>query len=1036
MTSFTQLLVEQGVESQVLEVRDAYLLNKVTQSSSSTPKGNDGHELVASAVESLALNTSDPTEKTSLFDKAFMLRRESRPTSGMEGIKAAACLGADGVLAGRSAEVLMLLREYEIPSISELLVADAPFEDRLFIRTVRAFILLVRRAGGWEDLRAAAHEIELLREDHVRTIQTQSSFEEDKHLSSTAQLISGFNLAKIVDLASTYTASGQPPNVNAQYQRHAANREELSRFASDSTFGLLGDLIQAASGQLIDTSIWTGTGRLGSALRNFVSSLASPNRSHPVLELWPSQRTAIDSHLLDPARRAVVVEMPTSAGKTLIAEFSIIQAHALNEDSTVAYIVPTRALVNQITRRLRYDLRPLDLVVESAVPVFELDPTEDLLLRENVDVLVTTPEKLDLLIKSGHPVVSQISLAVVDEAHNLADGVRGARLELLLGMLKRECPETRFLLLTPFVPNADQLASWLGDGAESTIAVDWRPSERIAVTAHWQKPRKKPYELTLTTVASSGNVDVQSGKTVVVGTPSDVQVTSKASTTVALTRALEDRGGVLVLAKGKKTAETRAGEIAQHRTPLQDKSELLRAVIHFAEDELGSDHLLPGLLARGIAYHHAGLSHDLRYLIEQLIDQGEVNVIVGTTTLAQGLNFPISSVIVETLTRPQGFGKPWKKLSYSEFWNIAGRAGRAMRDPLGLVAFPCVDKNARQEVSAFLSAEAAAVASSLLAATKGLTEAAHEFNLSFIRDNPDLAVFLQYLTHVTRVGGAEQTAAELEDVLRSSLVFHQLGTDEGSLSSPLVSLAREYVNILHKQDRGFLALTDGTGFSLASARLIYGQSSNDFPEFKTADFWSHKSLFSGDNVALTNVVKVLGDIPELKLGLRDQSYTSFDPSVVAGITRDWVEGQNMRVIADRWFAFPGLDEDARLRDASSYVHGKLIGQIPWGIGAMQKILLSDESSDTEHIPSFVFYGVSSWEAVLMRMGGVPRGLAQKLGSIWATEKHAPSSFQELRSWISQLPDEHWRTAAPEDGHLSGGDASLVWQVLSGEHEAI
>ncbi|TQK20146.1 RAD3-like DEAD/DEAH box helicase [Microbacterium sp. SLBN-154] len=1030
MTAFTQLLVDEGVEDVVQDAREEYLLARALADEVGIAVESEASQVVAAVVESLGLAAQDVGERVSLFTRAFILRRDRPLASGLDGLLAAASLAADGVLANRSAEVLMLLRDYLVPPVEQLVAESDVLSRRLLVRTVRAFVLLVRRSGGWEDIRAAAEEISLLRQEHQRASEATSEAS-TVGAAEALQLVSGFNLAKIVDLTATFTASGQPANVQVQFERHAGNRNELGRFAPDAIFGVLGDLIQAAAGRMIQTSIWTGTTRLGKALRDFVGSVASPERPNPLLELWPSQRAAIDSHLLDPARRAVVVEMPTSAGKTLIAEFSIIQAHALNPDSTVVYVVPTRALVNQITQRLRQDFAPLNLVVEAAVPVFELDPTEDSLLRSKVDILVSTPEKLDLLIKAQHPTASEISLVVVDEAHNIADGVRGARLELLLGLLKRERAETRFLLLTPFVPNADQLASWLGDGTESTIAIDWRPSERIAVTGHWVKPRGKDYRLNLTTVASAGNVDVESGRTAFVGKPSTTRISSKAATTVELVGSLSGRGGVLVLARGKGTSETRAEEIASHREARTGLAPFHQAVIHFAGDELGADHLLPRLLERGVAYHHAGLSHDLRYLIEALIDGGHVDVVVGTTTLAQGLNFPISSVIVETLTRTQGYGQPWKDLTYSEFWNIAGRAGRAMRDPLGLVAFPCVTRSDREEVADFLRGEAAAVASALLDATAALGDASSTFNLAFTRQNPDLAVFLQYLTHVARVGGADQTASEIEDVLRSSLVFHQASDAASGLPDALLSLARGYVRSIEKEDRGFLALADGTGFSLASARLVYGQTAAEFPEFRASEFWSRENLFHNDPKPLADVITLLGGVPELKLGLSD-SPASFDPAVVAGVTRDWVSGADMTQIADRWFTYGNASPSKRLRDASAYVHGKLVGQIPWGIGAMQKLLLPADATETDaaHIPSFVFYGVSSWQAVLMRMGGVPRRLAHSLGESWAQEREVPNSFAELREWISRLSPEVWRDATPQ-GAMSGDEAALIWRSLTG-----
>jgi replicative superfamily II helicase len=60
-----------------------------------------------------------------------------------------------------------------------------------------------------------------------------------------------------------------------------------------------------------------------------------------------------------------MVNLPTSSGKTFIAEFRILQAlnQFADEDGWIAYIVPTRALVNQTSIRLRKDLgqEPLNI---------------------------------------------------------------------------------------------------------------------------------------------------------------------------------------------------------------------------------------------------------------------------------------------------------------------------------------------------------------------------------------------------------------------------------------------------------------------------------------------------------------------------------------------------------------------------------------------------------------------------------------------------------------------------------------------------
>src|SRR5439155_21981922 len=98
---------------------------------------------------------------------------------------------------------------------------------------------------------------------------------------------------------------------------------------------------------------------------------------------------------------------------------------------------------------------------------------------------------------------------------------------------------------------------------------------------------------------------------------------------------------------------------------------------------------------------------EARWLFEGLIRTGDVDVVCGTTTLAQGVNFPIRTVVVETLRKGD------TTLSYSDFWNIAGRAGRAMVDTLGIVGFPSTGASKKQSFIDFLQGEAQAITSQL-----------------------------------------------------------------------------------------------------------------------------------------------------------------------------------------------------------------------------------------------------------------------------------------------------------------------------------
>ena len=97
-------------------------------------------------------------------------------------------------------------------------------------------------------------------------------------------------------------------------------------------------------------------------------------------------------------------------------------------------------------------------------------------------MLVTTPEKLDLLIRGGweEEIGRPLTLVVVDEAHNLRKDARGLRLELLLATINRECRYAQFLLLTPFMEDAEVLGRWLAPEShdEIQLAVEWVPNDR------------------------------------------------------------------------------------------------------------------------------------------------------------------------------------------------------------------------------------------------------------------------------------------------------------------------------------------------------------------------------------------------------------------------------------------------------------------------------------------------------------------------------------------------------------------------------
>jgi helicase len=139
----------------------------------------------------------------------------------------------------------------------------------------------------------------------------------------------------------------------------------------------------------------------------------------------------------------------------------------------------------------------------------------------------------------------------------------------------------------------------------------------------------------------------------------------------------------LIFVNTKKSAEKVAEDISK-KSKLKDKAldELAEAILHALSKPTKQCERLAYCVKKGIAYHHAGLVHKQKELIEDAFRNKIIKIICCTPTLAYGLDLPAFRAIIRDLKRYGGRqGLSW--IPVLEYLQQSGRAGRPKFDSHG-----------------------------------------------------------------------------------------------------------------------------------------------------------------------------------------------------------------------------------------------------------------------------------------------------------------------------------------------------------------
>jgi len=376
-----------------------------------------------------------------------------------------------------------------------------------------------------------------------------------------------------------------------------------------------------------------------------------------IKELYPPQADAVNTGVLE--GKNLVLASPTASGKTLIAELCALK-HVLERRGKVLYLSPLRALAWE-----KYEgfeeyssiQKPGGGKIRVGVSTGDLDNKSPWL--EGYDVVITTNEKCDSLLRHRSPWMGNVTLVIADEVHLIGDE-RGPTLEIALARLRQMNPEMQILALSATIKNVDEVAEWL---KAEYVTTEWRPTKLYEGVAH-------------------GNT--------VIFRDGAVKKLRPLNTMDALNIAMNsvlDGGQALIFVESRRRAESMAREAAMALSGTQSRKtqtdlEGLASDIEVHGEKTSLTDTLSFAVSKGASFHHAGLSTEHRRIVERAFKAGTLKILTATPTLAAGVNLPARTVVIGNYKRfVAGYGM--YPITVLEYKQMSGRAGRPQYDPYG-----------------------------------------------------------------------------------------------------------------------------------------------------------------------------------------------------------------------------------------------------------------------------------------------------------------------------------------------------------------
>ncbi|PKQ45194.1 DEAD/DEAH box helicase [Confluentibacter flavum] len=734
-------------------------------------------------------------------------------------------------------------------------------------------------------------------------------------------------------------------------------------------------------------------------VRNYIHALTYKKYGR-IYELFITQRNSLYK-VISEENNGCVVSIPTSSGKTRIAEIAILDSISKNKGSKVLYIAPFKSLAYEIENSLDEIFHSIGISVSHLYGGSLFSKLDEKAIDES-DVIIATPEKAKAMLRGNNEILNQIKLVVIDEGHLLGANKRLIVNEIFYEELRYFIKQNtgRFLLLSAVLPNAEDLAEWLTDSSENVFKANWRPSDERLGILQWNGDSVDLNWRSTDTERNSFNPKfILSQEQPLIGRQTRIRYFPETKNQAIASTAYKLRtfGPVLIFVGLKGSVFTIAREYDKcltDETPFVFKNQNDWNAFELAcLESYGEESEWIYFARKGILCHNADLLSDVRLPLERLMNKEKPRVIIATSTLGQGVNLGVSTVIFSTLYQAGNL------ITSRDFWNIAGRAGRAFVDHEGkiLVALDTVNKNSKkvnrernQIFNYFDKSKIDNAQSGCLELIKYLKREAESNDISFVKlielladnniseiksDSEETNNLLDWiddgLLSLHDINSIDKNYEWTDDYFRNSLAYIQAEHSEDITGDQVIQFLKARTKgIVAKvgEDRNKWKSIIKSGIPLNSDLQIEDKLESLISIIQ--EYLSNENNIDNKIELLKNIENEINDINVL--------------------SEEFIESVNQDEIREKWLKAIPLSEIATLEKATSIVTKYYSYSLPWVLNGVSKKLkskeLNVESETIEELSILVELGLPNLVSVKIYQSGIrSRSSANEISELYDYE---------------------------------------------------